>query len=130
MCKKHIFTCQEEAWADCQKRWMLSSSTIRICEHFGAPNFVRDLERLPRYIACIQHCGTRWMGLRFWFPIVWLPTKHYTLAYVVHNDWWKEFLHIDGYKVPGIEMAAKYDLAQLHADHNSSNPDLPKRQAA
>jgi len=34
--------------------------------------------------------------------IIWFPAEHYTLAYNVPNDWWKEFLLLEGYKVPGI----------------------------
>lgn len=64
------------------------------------------------------------MCLRFWFPITWLLVDQYTPAYVVDEDWWKEVLITYGYKLLGTEMAAKYDLAQLHVDHNNFNPDL------
>ena len=53
------------------------------------------------------------MGIRFQFPTIWLPIENYTPAYNVLGDWWKEFLLLNGFKVPRIEIAREYDLAQL-----------------
>jgi len=53
------------------------------------------------------------MGIRFQFPTIWLPVENYTPSYNVPGDWWKEVLLSDGFKVPRIEMAEEYDLAQL-----------------
>jgi len=69
------------------------------------------------------------MGLRFRFLVIWLPTEHYTPAYNIPSNWWKEVLLSEGYKVEGIDMAKEYDLAQLHEDHNHSNLDLQKQRA-
>ena len=64
------------------------------------------------------------MGLRFQYPILWLPTKVYTPAHNVPADWWKEVLLSDRFKVPGTEMTLEYDLAGLHEAHRLHNPDL------
>ena len=53
------------------------------------------------------------MGLRFQYPIIWLPAEVYTPAYNVPADLWKEVLLSDGFKVPGTEMALEYDLARF-----------------
>ena len=70
------------------------------------------------------------MGLRFRFPIVWLPAEHYTPSYNVPDDWWKDFLLSIGYKPLGSYMAEEYDLTQLHVDYIRSNPHLRKWRAA
>ena len=69
------------------------------------------------------------MGLRFQFPLLWLPTERYTPAYNVDPDWWNDVVLTKGYKPPGTEMAAEYDLTQLHDDHSQSNPDLRRQRA-
>jgi len=51
------------------------------------------------------------MEPRFQFPLIWLPTEHYTPTYNVSNDWWKDVLVKKGYKSLGIEMAKEYDLS-------------------
>lgn len=53
------------------------------------------------------------MGLRFQYPIIWLPVEVYTPAYNVPTDWWKEVVLSDGFRVPGIEMALEYDISWL-----------------
>jgi len=104
---------QVEALDSYQKRWMMPPTSVRNREPFGAPNFARPLSRVPRYVACIQTCGVQWMGIQFQYPILWMLAKHYTPAYNVPNDWWNEVLLLEGFNVPGTEMAKKYDLAQL-----------------
>ena len=120
-------TFRKEALDSCQKRWMLSSSAVREREPFGAPKFARALERMPCYVACIHTYGVRWMGLRFQFPLLWLPVVQYTTTYNVEPDWWKDVVLTEGYKPPGIEIATKYDLTQLHVDHIQSNSELRRR---
>ena len=44
------------------------------------------------------------------------------------EDWWKEVLLSNGFKVPGTEMAIEYDLAQLHETYSVQNLDLWRRQ--
>ena len=68
-------------------------------------------------------------GLSFQFPLIWFPTKQYTPAYNIDPDWWKDVVFTEGYKPPETEMAEEYDLTQLHASHNQSNPDLRRRRA-
>ena len=103
---------------------MLSYLVVKGREPFGAPNFARALERMSCYVACIHTCGVRWMGLRFQFPLLWLPAEQYTPAYNFEPDWWKDVVLTEGYKPPGIEMAVEYDLTELHADHSQSNLDF------
>ena len=97
---------------------MLSSSAVRGREPFGAPNFSWALERMPHFLACIQTCGVRWKGLRFHFPLIWLPAEQYTPAYNIDPYWWKDVVLTEGYKPPGIELVEEYDLTHIHASHN------------
>ena len=129
LCVRQITMFHKEALDSCHKRWMLPSLAIRGRDPFGVPKFSRALERMPHFIACIHTCGVIWMGLRFQFPLIQFPSKKYTSAYNVIQDWWKDFVLTEGYKPPGTEMAGDYDLAQLHAFHNQSNPDLTRRRA-
>ena len=64
------------------------------------------------------------MGLRFQFPLIWLPTEQYTPAYNVDLDWWKDVVLTEGYKPPGTEMVEEYDLTQLYFSQSQSNLDL------
>ena len=129
LCVRQIVTFQDEALDSCQRRWMMSSSAIRSQEPFGAPNFAWALERVPCFVACIQTYGVWWMGLRFQFPLIWLPAEHYTPTYNVSNDWWKDVLLTKGYMSLGTNMAEEYDLAHLHTDHSRSNPDIKRQRA-
>jgi len=124
LCVKQTVTFQDEALESCQKWWMMSPTSFRNRELFRALNFAQALSRVPRYVACVQTCGVWWMGIWFRFPVIWLPAEHYTPAYNVPDDWWKEFLLSKGYKVPRIDMEEEYDLVHLHEGHNRSNPDL------
>lgn len=111
------------------RSWMLSSLAVRVKEPFGAPNFARALKRIPRYITCYSwHCGVRWIGLRFQFPIICVPYEKYTLTYVAEEDWWKDILCSDRFKPLETYMATWYDLTQLHFIHNGSNPYLRRKQ--
>ena len=130
LCIKQLVTFQAESLDSCQKRWMMSPTSVRNKEPYGAPNFARALNRVPRYVACIQTCVVWWMGIRFQYPVIWLLAEHYTPTYNVPNDWWKEVLLSEGFKVPGIEMAGEYDLARLHEARILSNPDLRRRRFA
>ena len=89
---------------------MLSSSVVRGREPFWAPNFAHALERMPYYVACIHTYGVRWMGLRFQFPLLWLPVAQYTPMYNIEPNWWKDVVLTEGYKPPVTEMAEEYDL--------------------
>lgn len=46
----------------------MSPTFVRNKELFRAPNFARELSRVPRYVACIQTCGVR--GWEFDFNIL------------------------------------------------------------
>lgn len=129
LCVKQIFMFQDEALDSCQKKWMMSPRVVQKRERFGVPNFARELNRVLRYVACIQTCGVLRIGLRFRFPIIWLLAQHYTPAYNVPGNWWKDVLLIEGYKPLRTYMANEYDLTQLHANYNISNLDLLKRRA-
>ena len=121
---------QKEALDCCQRRWMMSPTTVQNREPFGAPKFAQVLTRVPRYVACVQTCGIWWMGLQFQYPVIWLPTEFYTPTYNVPADWWKEVLLLDGFKVLGIEMASEYELFRLHETYSLQNPDLRRQRTA
>ena len=106
----------------------MSPTTVQEREPFGAPNFACVLNRVLKYVACVQTCGSRWMGLQFQVHVLQLPNDEYTLAYDIPMDCWKEVVLSDGFKVLGTKMATEYDLAQLHLTYNLQNPDLQKQR--
>jgi len=53
LCTTQIVSCQEETKDVYQKRWMLSSSVVRLRENFGTHNYVKALESMSRYMACL-----------------------------------------------------------------------------
>jgi len=65
LCVNQLTTFQKEALNCCQRRWMMSPTTVQEREPFGAPNFACVLNRVLKYVACVQTCGSRWMGLQF-----------------------------------------------------------------
>jgi hypothetical protein len=43
-----------------------------------------------------KHVGSGGWEFGFSSPVIWLPAEHYTPAYNVPNDWWKEVLLSEG----------------------------------
>ena len=115
---------QKEALDCFQRRWMMLPTAVRNREPFGVPNFAWALPRIPRYVACVQTCGIRWMGLQFQYLVIWLTAEVYTPTCNVPAYWWKEVLLSYRFRVPGTEMALEYNLAGLHEAHSLQNLDL------
>jgi hypothetical protein len=128
ICIKLLTHCKEEALENCDQRWALSPPTFREREAFGAPNFCRAMEIISRYIECMRFCGVQWLGLRFQFPVIWMPLDQYQPDYKVQGEWSKDIILTRGYKFLGTNMAEAYDIVELHAQHQGSNPDLRKRR--
>lgn len=70
LCVKKLVRFQAEILDSSQKMWGMSPTSVRNREPFEAPNFARALSRVSRYVACIQTCGVRWMGIRFQHPVI------------------------------------------------------------
>lgn len=128
LCTRHICEYWDEFVNAYQKWWMLSLTKIRARKPFGAPNFIRALERICKYISYIQYCGIEWLWLRFNFPLIWLPIDRYhplhRLTYANIEDWWKEVILTNGYRPHSYDMHVPYDLNQIHARYSGSNLDL------
>jgi hypothetical protein len=74
---------------------------------------------------CIMKCGSRWLGLRYRFPLVWLPTRKYQQQYQVKQGeaWWVEFIVSNGYRAVKEYIDGEYNLTTLHLQHVDVDSD-------
>jgi hypothetical protein len=56
-----------------------------------------------------------------------MPLDQYQPDYEVQREWWKDIILTRGYKFPGKDMDEAYDIVELQAQYQGSNPDLRKR---
>jgi hypothetical protein len=71
----------KEALEGSRLRWEASDDEIKRRDPYGYPNFTHALSRVNRYMDCIRNCGSRWLGLRYKFPLIWLPIRKYQHLY-------------------------------------------------
>ena len=80
-CQQHISTMGTAALKANEMFWQQSGKQRREYYPFNPHNLQAALSRVSNYIDCIQHCGVHWIGYRFHFPILWLPSDKYQCHY-------------------------------------------------
>jgi hypothetical protein len=60
----------------CKCRWDISSEDIKRRDPFSYPNFCEAVNMIDKYMDFLRRCGPRWIGLKFHFPLIWLPKKY------------------------------------------------------
>lgn len=63
-----------------------------------------------------------WIGLRFKFPLIWLPVEEYQSDYHLcdyeEESWSRQLIAIQGYKAPGADIAGAYNFIGFHRGYN------------
>lgn len=65
---------------ECNERWKQDREDIQQMGSFNPNNMKVEMERLHKYIKCIKNYGDIWIGMKFHYPMIWLPTREY------HNE--------------------------------------------
>ena len=63
-------------------------------------------------------CGNHWIGLRFRYPMIWLPTRVYKKKYALTKkeefDCWNVIMETGGYLHPNEPGNSDYYIINLH----------------
>ena len=107
---------------------MLSSSQVRAREPFGAPNFLRAIGRVSRYVNIMSNCGVAWLGLRFHYPMIWSSVNFYRSVYELteakETKARQDIVTTKGYQLARYDMAKAYNLSEIHEKCQRHNSDL------
>jgi hypothetical protein len=76
----------KEALDGNQLRWEASDDEMKRRDPYGYPKFTHSLSRINNYMDCIMKCGSIWLGLRYIFPLIWLPIRKYQHRYQLRKD--------------------------------------------
>jgi hypothetical protein len=99
-------------------RWEASSLALRTKDPYIHDNFTYALSWVPSYIECIHTCGPQWLGMKFHFPLIWMPTKKYQHKYRLtkktERECWEEVISSRGYKNLEDNDASSYNISNLH----------------
>jgi hypothetical protein len=76
-CKCTILKQQSLALDGSKSRWEVSTNALRSRDPYHYGNFTYALSRIEGYINCVQSRGERWLGLKFHFPLIWMPLEKY-----------------------------------------------------
>ena len=56
---------------------------------------------MPGYVKCIEAYRPSWFGLKFKFPLIWLPERRYKSIYKltkkVERDFWADLVARNGF---------------------------------
>ena len=69
-----------------QERWDILSNELKHRDLAGHPFFQASLFREALYLNALHCNGTHWLGLWFYFPLIWCSKKTYAAL-----DFWDEF---------------------------------------
>ena len=83
-----------------EHRWKDSSPYLRERDPYCFGNFKHALLGVPSYVGCMEACGPLWLGMRFKFPLIWLPVRPYISNYTLTG---REHLN-----VPSISLISTY----------------------
>jgi hypothetical protein len=139
---KHVQQPQSTVLQDCQhfirsteiaslqaNNLFWQQSTEKRQEHnpFIPTNLKIAISRVPNYIQCVQQCVERWIGYRFYFPILWLPVERYQIDYKLPKKTetiaWQRLQRVQGFRAPTDSTSHSYCLSNFHAQSWYSESD-------
>jgi len=74
---KNIEQLRQSALDGSKLRWEVCDKKLEDKNIYCSLNFIRALSRIHVYVNCIRQFGTNWIGLKFRFPLIWIPTLKY-----------------------------------------------------
>ena len=73
---------------------------------------------VPAYAQIVQSLGALWLGLKFKFPLIWLPIEDYQINYELRKyeseSWVRQLMANQGYRSTDKDTIGAYDLTDLH----------------
>jgi len=126
-CQQHIRVKGNAAMNANVMFWQQSCKERQDYHPFNPHNLQAALSRVSNYIRCIQHCGVNWIGYRFHFPSLWLPSEQYQCNFQLTNRdetlAWQHLQNNKGFRAPTDDTFSSYCLSNLHAQSQYSDSD-------
>ena len=73
---------------------------------------------VPGYAYTVQYLGALWLGLKFKFPLIWLPVEDYHINYELSKyeseSWVRQLMANQGYRSANVDTAGASELTDLH----------------
>lgn len=95
---------------------------------FEYNNFVADISRVSEYAQIVLTLGEFWIGLRFIFPLIWLPLEEYQPDYQLcdyeEESWPCELMVDQGFRAPGDDTNVAYNFTDFHQGHSGRSEIL------
>ena len=111
---------QHEAYAlkESNYLWEVSSLSIRAKDPYCFENFKYALSRVPRYIKCMETCGSSWLGLNFIFPLIWFPERQYKRIYKLTKKaeryFWANLIASNGFLHTRERPESSFNFTNFH----------------
>lgn len=102
----------------CLKCTEASSFELLEGDPFAFQNSVVTFTHVPTYAQVINTLGTSWLGLRFKFPLIFLPIEEFQVRYGMseyeEESWTWQVMSNQGYIFPDEDTTDAYDFTDLH----------------
>ena len=120
---------QQEAYAlkEINYWWEASSICPREKDPSCFDNFNYALSWVPRYVKCMEACRPTWLGLKFKFPLIWLPERRYKSIYKLtkkeERDCWANLVASNGFLHTGERPESSFNFTNFHRRILESDSD-------
>ena len=109
---------QQYALEGSEHRWQASSPSLKERDPYCFGNFKQDLLRVLGYVGCIKACGPLWLGLKFNFPLIWLPVRPYKSNYILtgwkERQYWEEWIACNRFVCSWEASECSFNLTNNH----------------
>lgn len=80
-CLNQVAMMKSRALKGCLKRTEASSAELLKGDPFSFQNLMVVVTHVPTSTQIVQSLGAFWLGLKFKFPLIWLPIEDYHINY-------------------------------------------------
>ena len=102
----------------CLKHMEANNAELLKGDPFSFQNFMVAVTHVLAYAQIVQSLCALWLGLRFKFPLIWLPIEDYQSNYELSKyeseSWVRQLMANQGYRSADKDIASAYDLTDLH----------------
>ena len=85
------------------------------------PNFNKTL-RTKRYLQCLKICGKQWIGIKFYFSLIWCASQKYRYCYSWENSkdesFWENISRKYGYYEMAEVIHCSYNRRSIHHEYS------------
>jgi len=126
-CRCTILKQQSLALDGSKSRWEVSTNALRSRDPYHYGNFTYALSRIEGYINCVQSRGARWLGLKFHFPLIWMPLEKYQPKFRItkkmEKQCWERIAETNGFRKATEKTEGSYSFNNLHWSGQLPNSD-------